>query len=64
MLIHQHISQQGKGGGENKMENLEGGESILKYSPQNILKKKKKTNILDAIKQGCTVHGGTPKLMI
>lgn len=45
------------------MENLEGGESILKYSPQNILKKKKK-NILDAIKQGCTVHGGTPKLMI
>lgn len=42
MLIHQHISQQGKGGGENKMENLEGGESILKYSPQNILKKKKK----------------------
>ena len=37
------------------MENLEGGESIFKYSPQNIL---------DAIKQGCTVHGGTPELMI
>lgn len=37
------------------MENLEAGESMLKYSPQNIL---------DAIKQGCSVHGGPPELTI